>query len=169
MAKIDQKYLSKVFLGAVSGDNNAFASLYAATYEKIYAFCFLFWENEEHAKEAMVEAYSVIYKRMAVVSNPELFLSWMHQICFRICVEMAQKQLNSNSTDRFSQQIFIDNQEYSLYQILSLPFSESQLIFLYYYKKISLKKIGYLMDLKKKTIIRHLILGKRRLKKSIIS
>ena len=166
MAKIDQKYLSKIFLGAVSGDSNAFATLYAATYQKLYYFAFLFWENDELAKEAVVESYSIIYKRMAVVTNPELFLPWMHQICFRVCVDMKEKQLSQTENSLpYSEHITVDNKEYSFHQILNLPFSESQTLFLQYYKKLSLKQICYVMDLKKKDALRNLIHGKKRLRK----
>ncbi len=57
----------------------------------------------------------------------------------------------------------IDSQEYMINQILKLPFTESQVILLKYYKDMKLDEIAMLMDISKSSVKRYLKAGCERL------
>ena len=61
----------------------------------------------------------------------------------------------------------MDNGNYVLKQVLALPYTESQVIFLHYYKEMKLDEIAYLLELSKATVKRYLASGKKRLSKSL--
>ena len=59
----------------------------------------------------------------------------------------------------------IDEKRYIIEQVMSLPFSESQAIYLYYYQNMKIDDIAYIMEISRSTVKRYLKTGKERLKK----
>lgn len=57
----------------------------------------------------------------------------------------------------------VDDRKYIIEQIMALPYSESQVIFLRYYKQMKIEDIAYMMDISKSTVKRYLSSGKKRL------
>ena len=66
-----------------------------------------------------------------------------------------------------SQAIRIDEKEYLMRQVLNLPFTESQVIFLKYYQNMKLEDIAKMLDISRSSVKRYLISGRRRLKQLI--
>ena len=52
-------------------------------------------------------------------------------------------------------------------QVLNLPFTESQVIFLKYYQNMKLEDIAKMLDISRSSVKRYLVSGRRRLKQLI--
>lgn len=177
MAELDYSYIASLVLQAREGDCDAFAELYASTYQKQYMFACSYLKDEFLAQDALQETYTTALKHLASLNDPRLFVSWLNQINFRICYNMSVKQAKINAEmDRFNsgteyshgrsaeaQVVTVDENEYILRQIMALPFSESQAIFLHYYKNLKISQIAYMMEISKSSVKRYLASGKKRL------
>lgn len=183
MAEIDYQYIGDLVEQARGGSSDAFAELYAATYKKQYLFACGYLKDEYLAQDALQETYILAFKNLSSLQDTRLFISWLNQINFRVCYDMniKQKQFSFLSLDdedmpeiadnRLPQPeeeaVRIDEQKYLIEQIMALPFSESQAIFLYYYKNQKIDDIAYIMETSRSSVKRHLKSGKARLKKAL--
>lgn len=66
-----------------------------------------------------------------------------------------------------NQAIRIDEKEYLIRQVLNLPFTESQVIFLKYYQNMKLEDIAKMLDISQSSVKRYLVSARRRLKQLI--
>lgn len=184
MAELDYSYIAGLVVRARTGDPDAFAELYASTYQKQYMFACSYLRDEFLAQDALQETYITALKNLNSLKDPKLFVSWLNQINFRICYNMSGKQARINAeTDEFNsetlntrvehtpsaetQVVRVDEKEYILQQVMALPFSESQAIFLHYYKDMKIDEIAYMMEISKSSVKRYLASGKKRLSKSL--
>ena len=185
MAELDYNYIAGLVEQARTGDNDAFAELYAATYQKEYAFAYCYLKDEYLAQDALQETYILALKNLTTLKDPKLFVSWLNQINFRVCFGMANKQNRYNAeTEAFSdgaadyavsgggtpeeQVVNVDSSNYLLQQVMSLPYSESQAIFLHYYKQLKIDEIAYLLETSRSTVKRYIASGKKRLEHSLV-
>ena len=181
MSVLDYQYIAKLVTRTMTGDSDAFAELYAATYQRLYHFAYHYLKDEYLAQDALQETYILVLKNIQSLKNPELFISWLNQICFRICFNMQKKSAKHKTelgeyeasakiqeADPYdtpeSQAIRIDEKEYRMRQVLNLPFTESQVIFLRYYQNMKLADIAEMLDISRSSVKRYLISGRRRLK-----
>ena len=184
MAELDFKYIGNLVELARKGNSDAFAELYAATYQKQYMFAYCYLKDEFLAQDALQETYITALKHLNTLNDPKLFVSWLNQINFRVCYNMSLQQKRYNAEmEEFSgdsvgempakqespeeQVVRIDNSEYILQQVMALPYTESQVIFLHYYKQMKLEDIAYLLEISKSTVKRYLASGKKHLARSL--
>lgn len=179
MADLDYQYLAKIVIRAQTGDSDAFAELYAATYQKQYRFAYKYLRDEYLAQDAIQETYILALKNISTLRNPMVFLSWLNQINMRVCFKMhyAQQTHHANTaeldkdhrsdTTPESITVHIDENDYILRQILSLPFSESQAILFRYYDDMKIDDIANLMGISRSSVKRYLKSGQEKLSKLI--
>ena len=108
MAELDYQYLANVVKRAQAGDSDAFAELYAATYQKQYRFAYSYLKDEYLAQDAVQETYISVLKGLGKLKDPRLFVSWLNQISFRVCFFLHMDLHNIHPFD--IQQIFISPQ-----------------------------------------------------------
>lgn len=184
MADLDYQYLAALVIHAQNGDSNAFAELYAATYQKQYRFACRYLRDEYLAQDAIQEAYTLALKNISTLRDPQVFVSWLNQITLRICVNMQryQQQYSANHVQLDDMQIHpeahpsespetmtisIDEKEYLMRQVLSLPFTESQVIVLRYYKDMKIDDIARLMNISRSSVKRYLKSGQEKLSQKL--
>lgn len=183
MAELDYDYISTLVSRARTGDSDAFAELYAATYQKEYRFAYNYLKDEYLAQDALQETYILALKNLYTLRDSKLFIPWLNQINFRICFNMQRKQnrydrelsgYNKEETDGQKQQpnpeeqvIRIDEQEYIMKKILDLPFTESQVIIMKYYQNMKLEDIADVMEVSKSTVKRYLNSGRTKLAQTL--
>ncbi len=187
MEALDYKYIAKLVSRAQIGDSDAFAELYAATYQRQYLYAYHYLKDEYLAQDALQETYVLALKNLAKLKEPTLVISWLNQINFRVCYNLHKKQqryysemiIDSNdsfdtdfNTGGISYQtspeeavIKVDSKEYLMNQILNLPFTESQVILMKYYQNLKLNDIAQLMDISRSSVKRYLASGRERLAK----
>ncbi len=91
MEQLDYDYLAKLVKKTKGGDNNAFAELYAATYKQQYRFAYQYVKDPYLAQDILQDLYIVVLRNIQTLKNPRFFVSWLHQICFRLCFDAAKK------------------------------------------------------------------------------
>lgn len=186
MEALDYKYIAKLVIRAQTGDSDAFAELYAATYQREYLFSYRYLKDEYLAQDALQETYTLALKNLTKLKDPTLVISWLNQINFRVCYKLHQKQQRYNQEMKAAEEILekdpensgggyigdtedsivkIDMQEYVINQVLKLPFTESQVILLKYYKDMKIDEIAMLMDMSRSSVKRYLKSGRERLAK----
>ena len=187
MAELDYGYISTLVSRARTGDSDAFAELYAATYQKEYRFAFNYLKDEYLAQDALQETYILALKNLYTLRDSKLFISWLNQINFRVCFNMHRKQnrfdqeltgftkediaVNKYQTKHHAnpeeQVIRVGEREYIMKKILDLSFTESQAIIMKYYQNMKLEEIADVMEVSKSTVKRYLNSGRTKLAQAL--
>lgn len=94
--ELDYDYLAKLVERTQMGDSDAFAELYTATYQKQYRFAYQYTKDSYLAQDILQDVYILVLKNIHTLKNPRLFVSWLHQITFRICFDTTQKMKRRN-------------------------------------------------------------------------
>lgn len=192
MATLDYNYVADLVVNAQTGDSDAFAELYAATYQRQYHFTYTYLKDEYLAQDALQETYIIALKNLSKLKDPMLLIAWLNQINFRVCFHLQKKRkrydaelIDYDSTDEETDSIQtdlaphmtqrninpedlvvrIDSKEYIMNQILKLPFTESQVVILKYYQELKVGEIARLMDISRSSVNRYLSSGKTHLEK----
>lgn len=92
MSALDYNYIADLVISAQNKDSNAFAELYAATYQKQYHFAYSYLKDEYLAQDALQETYIIAFKSLSKLQDPMLLTAWLNQINFRICYQLYKKQ-----------------------------------------------------------------------------
>ena len=179
MADLDYQYLASIVVRAQAGDSDAFAELYAATYQKQYRFAYKYLRDEYLAQDAIQETYILALKNISTLRDPMVFISWLNQISMRVCFKMNHlRQLSTSNTVELEDGQFldttpesitvrVDENDYILRQVMSLPFSESQAILFRYYDDMKVDDIANLMGISRSSVKRYIKSGQDKLSKLI--
>lgn len=192
MSNLDYNYVADLVINAQLGDSNAFAELYAATYQRQYQFANCYLRDPHLAQDALQETYILALKNISKLKDPMLVVAWLNQINFRVCYQLQKKQqkydaemidydsidtesnrlsVRSNPNTRSSHNnpedmvVRVDSQEYIMNQIMKLPFTEAQVILLKFYRNLKYHEIAQLMDISQSSVKRYLNSGKSHLEK----
>lgn len=92
MSALDYNYIADLVVSAQGGDSDAFAELYAATYQKQYHFAYSYLKDEYLAQDALQETYIIAFKELSKLHDPMLLVAWLNQINFRVCYQLYRKQ-----------------------------------------------------------------------------
>lgn len=192
MPALDYNYLAKLVINAQDGDSDAFAELYAATYQKQYQFACSYLKDEYLAQDALQETYIIALKELSKLKDPMLLIAWLNQINFRICFRLYKKQKRFDTEmyeyygtapgrehrgadsriDGYSSLapdnpedvvVKVDSQEYIMNQIMKLPFTEAQVIILRFYRNLKYGEIAKLLEISQSSVKRYLSSGKEHL------
>jgi len=180
LENLDYQYLAERVRRAQEGDSNAFAELYAATYQKQFRYSYKYLKDEYLAQDALQETFIIALKSIGTLQNPELFIAWLNQINFRVCYDMQKKQRDDVMDENTSKYVYeemesenkpeeeiisIDSKKYIMKQIMNLPLTESQVIIMRYYQRMSIDEIGENLDISRSTTKRYLQSGRVHLNK----
>ena len=95
---LDYEYLAQLVRKTQKGDSDAFAELYTATYQKQYRFAYQYVKDPYLAQDILQDVYILVLKNIRTLKNPRLFVSWLHQITFRICFDtFKRKQIQTTA------------------------------------------------------------------------
>lgn len=75
MEALDYKYIAKLVSRAQIGDSDAFAELYAATYQRQYLYAYHYLKDEYLAQDALQETYILALKNLVKLKDPTLVIS----------------------------------------------------------------------------------------------
>lgn len=161
MEHLDHKYISGLVPRAQTGDRNAFAELYAATYQQQYRFSLCYLKDKSAAIESLRQTYSLVFKSLSVLQNPSLFTAWLSQIHFRTCLKLQAASQPEPGPEEVP--IVINTRTYRMEQLLKLPFTEAQVLILRYCRNMQIVEISRLLDMSRNSVHRYLSSGSRRL------
>ncbi len=88
MAELDYQSLNVFINRAVRGDSNAFAELYAGTYQHQYRFAVYFLKDIYQAQDALLQVYTYALQHLASLKDPTHLIEWLEQINYNICYNM---------------------------------------------------------------------------------
>ena len=186
MSNLDYNYVADLVVSAQAGDSDAFAELYAATYQRQYHFAYSYLRDEYLAQDALQEVYVMALKNLSKLKDPMLLIAWLNQINFRVCFHLQERHwkyreelidygstgeeitpirpgLSShspkNNINPEDLVIQVDSRKYIMNKILTLPFTEAQVIILKYYRDLKHSEIAALMDISKSSVKRYLTSG----------
>lgn len=180
--ELDYDYLAKLVERTQMGDSDAFAELYTATYQKQYRFAYQYTKDAYLAQDILQDVYILVLKNIHTLKNPRLFVSWLHQITFRICFDTAQKkkkqeqELQYDTSDKSIHQQRADHspeanpedhvlnkdaKQKLINSIYSLPQQFAQPIIMRYYNNMAIDEIADAMDCSRSTVKRRLNKGRK--------
>lgn len=180
--ELDYDYIAKLVRKTQEGDSDAFAELYTATYQSQYRFAYQYVKDPYLAQDILQEVYILVLKNLDTLKNPRLFVSWLHQITFRICFDTYQKRkrqeqeldyISSGQASDFSESfsdVMTNPEKHILNKdakarlmqaIQSLPPQYSQAIIMRYYNNMSIEDIAVAMDYCRSTAKRRLRKGRK--------
>lgn len=182
----DYQYLAQLVRQAQMGNSDAFAELYVATCQQQYRFSQRYLQDEFLAQDAVQETYILALKNITTLRDPMVFSSWLNQINMRVCFAMYQKERRNdqemaqyekrhlehskNSGAHDSPELLLmkaDEQAYLIRQVMALPFSESQAIFLRYFRNMKLEEIAKMMQISRSSVKRYLKNGQKMLEQHL--
>lgn len=160
MSRPDLSYLASLVAPIRSGDANAFAELFAATYQKQYRFACDFLRNSSEAISVLEDTYTEALRSVPRLRDDELVVAYLTQLNFSACL----KRRVDRDIDPFAERISIEDRNYSIRRIMELPYSESQSILLTAYCKMKLRDVASLLELNPQAVRHYISNGRQRLK-----
>ncbi len=181
MKNLNVQYLAGLVLRAGRDDSDAFAELYALTYNRVYNYARHYLRDDYLAQDAMQEVYISALKNLNKLKDPTLFLAWLNRISFHVCYDMSQK---NNQGNTIYDPEFLDlvqdehpdiNPETQIQQkdeykrlteaLDQLPFHEKQVLNMRYYNSMKLEEIADAMSISRSSVKRYIATGQEHLKK----
>lgn len=169
-------------LRAQEGDSDSFAELYLATYQQQFRFSYRYLQDEFLAQDALQETYILALKNLTTLRDPNVFVSWLNQINMRVCFTIYRREKRQElQMERFElvnaldhekrgdldspevRALKQDEQERLVKQIMQLPFSESQVIILRYFRGMKLEEVAELMQISLSSVKRYLESSRKKL------
>lgn len=181
MSEPNYKYIAGLVIRAQHDDSNAFAELYALTYNKTYNYACHYLRNTHLAQDAVQEIYVSALKNLHKINDPSLFIAWLNQIAFHVCYDMSQDERSPgdasdpellefveadfSSVNPEARYVKKDNFSRVRSAIDELPFSEQQVIILRFYRSMKLEEIASAMSISRSSVKRYLAQAQEHLKK----
>lgn len=179
MADFNHAYIGHLVQKSQSGDSDAFAELYAMTYQHTYNYAAHYLRDANLAQDALQETYILALRNIFGIKEPTLFVAWLNQICFRVCYDMSRKyrqeygennpellefvrdEYEGHNPEGFAE----NNDEVARLKeaILSLPFNEQQVVVMRYYNDMKLEEIAAAINCSRSSVKRYLISARERL------
>ena len=104
MEILDQSYLNDLVVRSGGGDSNAFAELFAATWETQYAYLYTMTQDKKEAVQALREVYTRALRRMPSLGRAGLFLPWLSHMSYLYCRE-RQEHTSGDPADTVQEQV----------------------------------------------------------------
>ena len=109
MKDMNIPYIAGLVIRAQHSDSDAFAELYALTYNKVYNYTRHYLRDDFLAQDAMQEVYILALKNIGKLNDPAVFIAWLNRICFHVCYDMTQKNRPQNDCQVLSRRFWISS------------------------------------------------------------
>lgn len=148
----DQLYIDKVLYG----DTNAFAFLVDKYKVMVFSLAIKITKNREEAEEVSQDSFIKAFKSIHTFKGDSKFSTWLYKIAYNNCMDRVKKKAKAFNTDTIDQvienrikatentmQTIERNERAELMNdcLLQLPEDERSVLWLFYYKELSLKEI----------------------------
>lgn len=160
MAELDFEYMSTLVERAKRRNSNAFAELFAVTYQREYNFAYSFLEHPYLAQDAMRQLYRQALLHLKQLKDSQSFISWLDRINLRVCLHMESDAVSSSGDLDSLEKKKQPPESHILEDILLRPLGEAQVILLYYYCDYSVEEIGEILELTAKEVQKYLWAGR---------
>ena len=79
MKDMNIPYIAGLVIRAQHSDSDAFAELYALTYNKVYNYTRHYLRDDFLAQDAMQEVYILALKNIGKLNDPTVFIAWLNR------------------------------------------------------------------------------------------
>ena len=179
MPDFNHAYIGNLVIKAQSGNSEAFAELYATTYNHIYNYSRHYLRDPYLAQDALQETYVSALKNINNIKDPSLFVAWLNQICFHVCYDMTRKSKPDSVSSELLDLVLDDHPEHNPDEhyedqeeieavkaaVASLPFLEQQVIVMRFYNEMKLEDIAAALSCSRSSVKRYIASGKKTLEK----
>lgn len=150
--KTDQFYIDKI----LKGDANAFTFLVERYKVMVFSMSVKMLQNKEDAEEVAQDTFIKAYKKITTFEGNSKFSTWLYKIAYRNCLDVIKKNKKQyNLTDineitinqiEATESVLdtIEKEERSKLInncLQKLPEDERTILWLFYFKELSLKEI----------------------------
>lgn len=181
MKELNISYLAGLVQRAKANDSNAFAELYALTYNKVYNYTKHYLKDDYLAQDALQEIYILALKNLNKLNDPTVFIAWLDRISFHVCYDITKKakKANEQCSDPELLEIIEDSGLYSNPEahfqkkdeasrlkdaMEQLPFHERQVLIMRFYNNMKLEEIAAAMEISRSTVKRYIAQGEEKLR-----
>uniref|UniRef100_UPI004057B399 RNA polymerase sigma factor n=1 Tax=Acetatifactor sp. TaxID=1872090 RepID=UPI004057B399 len=181
MKELNISYIAGLVLRAKASDSDAFAELYALTYNKVYNYTRHYLRDDYLAQDAMQEVFILALKNLHKLNDPTLFIAWLNRISFNVCYDMSNKlkptsnhtndpeileiiqdeHISSNPESNFQKK---DENSRLMEALDTLPFNEKQVLIMRYFNEMKLEDIAAAMDISRSSVKRYIASGQDKLR-----
>ena len=182
MKEWDISHIANLVIHAKQNSSDAFAELYAMTYNKVYNYARHYLKDDFLAQDALQEIYILALRNLNKLNDPTVFIAWLNRITFTVCYDMSNKnrQHSERQSDseilEFLEDTYLSSNPEAQYQkkdetsqlqkaLEKLPFHEKQVIIMRYYNDMKLEEIAAAMDISRSSVKRYIASGQNTLKK----
>ncbi|TYP97032.1 RNA polymerase sigma-70 factor (ECF subfamily) [Tenacibaculum adriaticum] len=150
--KNDQTYIDKV----LKGDSNAYAFLVEKYKVMVYSLAYKMLVNREEAEEVSQDTFIKAFKNLSKFEGKSKFSTWLYKIAYRSCLDTIKKNsakynitdINEITTNQIEETETVldgierkERAEIMNQCLLKLPEDERSVLWLFYFKELSLKEI----------------------------
>lgn len=183
MADFNHLYMGSLVKRAQHSDSDAFAELYALTYQHVYQYACRYLRDTYVAQDAVQEIYILALKNIQKIKDVTLFVAWINQIAFRVCFDLCKKRNQQYgeispeflelSPDEYQDhnpenRVLQNDQTRALQDaVKQLPFHEQQVIVMKFYNDMRIEDIAEAMQCSRSSVKRYLIHAKEELQKHL--
>ncbi|WP_435416238.1 RNA polymerase sigma factor [Polaribacter aestuariivivens] len=174
MTNNDQLIINKV----LKGNTNAFSELINTYKDLVFSLAVKITKNREEAEEISQDTFVKAYKNLSKFKGDSKFSTWLYRITYHTCLDALKK--NKKHTNSFelneitlNQIQTTDNALQTLERkerakimdrcLLQLPEEERSILWLFYYKELSLREIIEVTSLSEANIKVKLHRGRKKL------
>lgn len=170
---------------ALSGNQDAWNSLYQMTYQKIYYTCICLVKKEQDALDMVQEAYTSAWEHLGELKDRQQFEAWLIRIAVNKCKNLLKKtnRFYLNDTDamedceeeneNFLPESYAAQQEKRqlVFHIMSNVLSETlyRTVILFYFDEMTIQEIAELMECPVGTVKYRLNAARRKIKEGVLA
>ncbi|MFY0629165.1 MAG: sigma-70 family RNA polymerase sigma factor [Flavobacteriaceae bacterium] len=148
----DQQFIDKV----LNGDTNAFSFLVEKYKDMVFSLAMKVTKNREEAEEISQDSFIKAFKSLQSFKGDSKFSTWLYKITYNNCMDRVKKIARKYNTDAIDEVVenkikatedtmqMIERKERAILMnecMEELPEDERSILWLFYYKELSLKEI----------------------------
>lgn len=151
----------------MKGDADAFMELIEENMQGLYKIGWAYLKQEEDIADAIQDTILNCYEKLHTLRQPKYFKTWMFRIMINSCKDILKKRNTYLSSDYELTEEGTHDFEESEWKMLLNNLDENYrvVLLLYFYKQMTLKEIGKVLDVSKNTAATWLRRGKEQLRK----
>lgn len=168
----------------ISGDMQAFETIYQTTYRQVYYTCLSFLQNEQNTLDMMQETYITALTHLQQLEEPERITAWLNRIAVNKCKDFLTKKMPVlmdddsiidqpvlEENDNFLPESYVLNAEKRkiILTIMQeeLTAIQYQTILLYYFDGMSVPEIAACMECPEGTVKYRLSAARGKIKQGV--
>ena len=129
-----------------------------ATYQRVYAYLFYMLHEKQTAVNLLEETYEKALRQFGSLTRADLFMPWLFRTAFHLCMEKLEIH-----TEHI---VKVGGKGYPLSALLNLPLSQSQILIMRTYQKLSVSETGDLLNFSNAMVKRYVKSAYRHLQRN---